>query len=446
MAAAVHSPIPNVEQAYMRDTSVQLSPQDTRRPSSRKSCVFSFPHTQHASRINVMRCAESNLMTFAHRYGTGENRAKHPFQLEVLDTKIPRSVVTLKNGNKCRLYSDAIKADVKLGQDNYLIMHGIKATSENVSGNNVEPASAPLVLLHGYGNGALYFYRNLRSLADTHFGTVYSLDMLGWGLSSRPTFQTADDSVEAAEDFFVESLEAWRDVNNIPKMTLAGHSMGGYLSVAYCEKYPERVERLILLSPVGVPRSTHDPNTYRDMPLKYRLMMNFATSLWNRGTTPGSIVRSMPCGRGRRIVERYIEGRLPSITCAEEQKALTDYLYSNTALPGSGEYALNRILTPTADAKKPAVYRIPKLKVKSISFIYGVNDWMDINGGLDVHHICEEMKLNRMEAPDVEVHGVSSAGHLLMLDNWEEFNSAVLMAAGAEYALPENAPRPSRWR
>ena len=29
--------------------------------------------------------------------------------------------------------------------------------------------------------------------------------------------------------------------------------MGGYMSVAYCEKYPERVERLILISPAGVP-------------------------------------------------------------------------------------------------------------------------------------------------------------------------------------------------
>jgi cardiolipin-specific phospholipase len=43
----------------------------------------------------------------------------------------------------------------------------------------------------------------------------------------------------------------------LEKMTLIGHSLGGYLTVAYALKYPTRVDKLILLSPAGVPR---DPN------------------------------------------------------------------------------------------------------------------------------------------------------------------------------------------
>lgn len=65
--------------------------------------------------------------------------------------------------------------------------------------------------------------------------------------------------METAEDFFVESLEVWRSKNNVDKMVLAGHSMGGYISVAYCERYPQHVERLLLLSPVGVP-DENDPS------------------------------------------------------------------------------------------------------------------------------------------------------------------------------------------
>jgi pimeloyl-ACP methyl ester carboxylesterase len=72
----------------------------------------------------------------------------------------------------------------------------------------------------------------------------YCIDMLGWGLSSRPKFDLTDDSVETAEEFFVESLEAWRAENKIDMMVLVGHSIGGYLSVAYCERYPQNVERL----------------------------------------------------------------------------------------------------------------------------------------------------------------------------------------------------------
>ena len=61
--------------------------------------------------------------------------------------------------------------------------------------------------------------------------------------------------VKETEDFFVESLEEWREKMNLEKMTLVGHSLGGYLSAIYALRYPQRVERLILLSPAGVPAS-----------------------------------------------------------------------------------------------------------------------------------------------------------------------------------------------
>lgn len=43
----------------------------------------------------------------------------------------------------------------------------------------------------------------------------------------------------------------------LEKMTLVGHSLGAYFSVVYALKYPTRVNKLVLLSPAGVPR---DPN------------------------------------------------------------------------------------------------------------------------------------------------------------------------------------------
>jgi cardiolipin-specific phospholipase len=92
------------------------------------------------------------------------------------------------------------------------------------------------------------------------------------GLSSRPSPKAFDpppktslpESVSArvkrAEDFFVDSLEAWREKGGYEKMTLIGHSLGGYLSAAYTLKYPSRVDRLILISPVGIPPNPSDPS------------------------------------------------------------------------------------------------------------------------------------------------------------------------------------------
>ena len=63
--------------------------------------------------------------------------------------------------------------------------------------------------------------------------------------------------VQEAESFFVDSLEEWRSKMGLEKMTLIGHSLGAYFSVAYALRYPTRVHKLILLSPAGVP---HDPD------------------------------------------------------------------------------------------------------------------------------------------------------------------------------------------
>ena len=60
--------------------------------------------------------------------------------------------------------------------------------------------------------------------------------------------------VSEAESFFVDSLEDWRQKMGLDQMTLVGHSLGAYFSVVYALKYPTRVNKLVLLSPAGVPR------------------------------------------------------------------------------------------------------------------------------------------------------------------------------------------------
>ncbi|TKY87073.1 hypothetical protein EX895_003750 [Sporisorium graminicola] len=117
-----------------------------------------------------------------------------------------------------------------------------------------------IVLAHGYGAGSAFFFQNIQSMAQVPNSRLYVLDWLGMGRSSRPTFhipssetKNVDTRVAAAESFFVSSLEDWRAKMGLEKMVLVGHSLGGYLSLAYALRYPSRVERLVLVSPVGIP-------------------------------------------------------------------------------------------------------------------------------------------------------------------------------------------------
>jgi cardiolipin-specific phospholipase len=377
--------------------------------------IMLFPSsTTIATKLERMRAAETRLIQLATQFG---GREIHDYTMELLDTPIPASVIPLKDRAK---------------ESEELTIHGIKLVSK-IDGTNV--ANYPLVLLHGYMNGAMYFYRNLVGLTN-YFPTIYSLDALGWGLSSRPKWSLQDDSIKTAEDFFVESLEAWRSRHNIDKMILAGHSMGGYISVAYCERYPDRVDRLILLSPVGVPVENDDPQNTR----KWSFQRWVFKTLFESGTTPCSAMRTFSETRGRSYVSTYIDRRIPAITDIHEKEAVTDYLYQNMMLPGSGEYCLNRLLTMHAFGKQPTVHRIPNLKVKSVSFLYGESDWMDPEGGLAVQRNCEHRFQQGEESPVISVYEVKNAGHLLMLDNWEEFNSAVILAGGGQ--VSNKAPLP----
>lgn len=388
---------------------------------------------QVAARMETMRKAEAGLVALARRFGDKEPST---YNMEIFDTEIPSSVLPF------RTQSNNKEAE----EQQFLSMHAIRVTqkkdaaeetAKENSNPNLTQSQYPLVIVHGYMNGALYFYRNLVGLTS-FFDTVISVDLLGWGLSSRPSFdQLKDDSVETAEAFFVESLESWRSKNSIEKMNLAGHSMGGYLSVAYCEKYPERVDRLILLSPVGVPEQNPEEREQQ----RARLLISYSRKLlyimflkfWENGYTPGSIMRMLPESRGRYLAEGYVERRLPAIQNPEEQTVLSEYMYTGSILPGSGEYGLSRILEPGAIAKKPCIHRIPKLKVKHVSFLYGVHDWMDVRGGLDVQSICQEQRQQGNTAvPEIDVYKIKDAGHLLMLENSKGFNAAVIMAGGGK--------------
>lgn len=69
-------------------------------------------------------------------------------------------------------------------------------------------------------------------------------------MTGRPKFRAKNR--EEAEEFFLNSLEAWREKTGLDKFILMGHSMGGYLAANYALKHPERVDHLILVCPAAV--------------------------------------------------------------------------------------------------------------------------------------------------------------------------------------------------
>lgn len=369
-----------------------------------------------AAKLERMRSVESELMNIAESFSSRNG----DFATSFFDTHISRHVVPLANHG-----FDVYNHDQKY------VMHSIRvqSLSSSILGN-----STPLVMLHGYMNGAIYFYKNMYGLAD-YFDSVYSVDMLGWGLSSRPNFNLLNERVDTAEDFFVESLEAWREANAIERMYLAGHSIGGYLSVAYCERYPERVQQLLLISPAGVPKEPTETSEQKSASVRSALKHILYTKLYDTHTL-GDILRLLPKTGGRYKVHEYVQRRFATLS-KEEQLLIAEYLYLNNTLPGSGEYCLQYLLKPSVFAHNPLQHRIPNLHVPKVTFLYGTDDWMDCAGGLIVQRLCEQQS-----GPNIEVFDIAQAGHMVMLENSMEFNAGILSATGGAHCLLPNIARP----
>ncbi|TPX59569.1 hypothetical protein SpCBS45565_g07698 [Spizellomyces sp. 'palustris'] len=274
-----------------------------------------------------------------------------------------------------------------------------------------------LVMAHGYGAGLGFFYRNFAGLSDVSGWRIYAIDWLGMANSSRPSFPklkrgvTDDEIVEDAEAFFVESLEKWREANGIDSMTLMGHSLGGYLSACYALKHPERVEKLVLVSPAGVGKIPEG----QEAALRRRgFLPALFTTLWSWNVTPMSVIRTMgPWGPS--LVRKYTSRRFAYLDQSDADD-LHSYIYHISAQTGSGEFALARLLLPGAWARKPLHDRLANLKMPT-TFLYGAHDWMDYHAAMSA--------VQGMKVP-TRIARVSDSGHHLYLDNPMGFNNAMI--------------------
>mmetsp|Transcript_15358 Transcript_15358/g.18630 ORF Transcript_15358/g.18630 Transcript_15358/m.18630 type:complete len:405 (+) Transcript_15358:82-1296(+) len=290
-------------------------------------------------------------------------------------------------------------------------IHTVEFMNEDVDTTD----KTPIVLMHGYGAGTGHYYSMLPGIADSWKGKVFSIDSFGSGLSSRPKWTLGvGDKVpaETAESYFVDAIEAWRETQKIEKMVLFGHSLGGYLSVAYAEKYPQRVEQLILCSPVGIPEKPElDP---KNLPMFYR----FARTLWNNGFTPYHAVKAT----GRRFVGKYVDRRFEDSSWTNKE-LLKEYMYRNwtTGNISAGGYAHATLLEPGAYARKPLHSRLHDVatSVGQISFIYGTEDWMNVNHAINVRttFFSKANSVSQSSRLPIRIFQIEGGGHNMFIDN-----------------------------
>ncbi|KAJ1916624.1 hypothetical protein H4219_003689 [Mycoemilia scoparia] len=442
-----------VRSAYLQ-TSDKKAEQAERKLLSRVECLKGLDENNSDTSSNSRGSVDGIVATLGD-VDIGDGRYIHTLYLEKL---------TPNNNSNPKKYCQVQKTQQK-GNTAQLITTADTQNQESGSG----PSSSDnggirnLVITHGYANGLGNFYRNYDALSS-HLTNwrIFAIDWLGMGRSSRPPFLPMDEPTEQqriteSENFFVESLEDWRKRMGLEKMTLLGHSLGGYLCAVYSLRYPQRVDKLIMVSPAGIPepdyallerikqgkfktpqqqkddeeaeRLSQNPNDKpnnrqaeydinketKGIPHTRRLVLSTVMYLWDKNYSPQSVVRV--CGPfGINVVNKFVS----RFTWLDHynQADLANYMYHIAALRGSGEYAIGTLFMPGLFARSPLIRRFGDLKVPT-TFMYGAHDWMDYKAGQEAR---------RSMSPDIQtkLFRVPNAGHNIHMENPGEFNRIVI--------------------
>lgn len=106
-------------------------------------------------------------------------------------------------------------------------------------------AGPDVVLVHGLCGSRRWWRANMPALARRY--RVHVPELVGFGASRGAPRQP--DIPEMAE-----ILIQWLDALGVHHAHLVGHSMGGQISIHMAAEHADRIDRLVLISPAGVPR------------------------------------------------------------------------------------------------------------------------------------------------------------------------------------------------
>ncbi len=97
----------------------------------------------------------------------------------------------------------------------------------------------PIILIHGFGAKKETWIAQIGALSEKY--KVISLDLRGTGKSERP-------NILYTMDLFADDIKGLLNFLGIEKAHIAGRSMGGMIAQHFVLKYPERVNKLILIT------------------------------------------------------------------------------------------------------------------------------------------------------------------------------------------------------
>jgi len=252
-----------------------------------------------------------------------------------------------------------------------------------------------LVMLHGLTGSSIVFYKMFQKLSTTY--RIIGIDLPGMGCSSRNEVTFTD--FRSTADYFVDRIKETVDSLGLEKFTLLGHSFGGYISGLFTIKYPDYVNKIIFLSPVGISSEITSISTTKFEDIAHKFFYNI------KG--PPTIGFKMFGVFANFFFQFLIDHKCKNLTQKGESELFKNFmscLYRNACV---SEKAVFNFFDIHCRAYNPLINNYKKLQDKPIIFFYGDKDWCPIS----------HAQLLKEFIPKVRIEVVPDSGHLLYADN-----------------------------
>jgi len=261
-----------------------------------------------------------------------------------------------------------------------------------------DAADAPVLLfVHGLGSN-LSLWRDHVDAFPEH--RVLALDLPGFGVSEK-----AD--VPATMPFFADAVVGFLDAMDVETVTYTGVSMGGQIGMHVALRHPDRLDRLVLVSPAGVEAfSEKDAAAIKNM------------------TSAEGIMASTDAQVQQSVALNFHEYTDDYAWLVEQRHALA-------ARDDFPQYAEANARAVSGMLDGAASDRLGEIDVPTL-VLFGAGDKLIPNRFLHPDQSPETIAASAREAmPEARVKLVDDAGHLLMIERPERFREILRRALGA---------------
>ena len=255
-----------------------------------------------------------------------------------------------------------------------------------------EGEGQPIIFIHGLGSYIPAWRKNIGELKNKF--RCIAIDLPGYGKSSKIPHS-------GKMTYYSDIVMKFANKLNLKKFTLAGHSMGGQISMVTALENPTRIQNLILVAPAGFER------------------FHKGQKQWFRDVMTFDLVRLTPVDaiNSNLAVNFY---NMPK----DAEFMISDRIAMRKANDFE-HYCYTVIQSVKGMVDQPVIDVLDKIKQRTLIF-FGENDNLIPNRYLNPGKTAKIANYGANKIPNSTLVMAPKTGHFAMFENYNLFNNKVV--------------------